>query len=981
MGEASLDVDRLWPARCIGLALLCALGTACASEPPARSGSGPDPGLLSPGRQLTFEGRRSGEGYFSADGRRLVFQSEREPGNPFYQIYLMDLQTGDVTRVSPGHGKTTCGWLHPDGERVLFASTHEDPDRADEQRAELELRASGRGRRYEWDYDPDYDLYAGDVRGGSPRRLTNVLGYDAEGSYSPDGQWIAFASNRHAFAGNHAEREAARAAPDPSLWIDIYIMRADGSGLRRLTETPGYDGGPFFSPDGTRIVWRRFSPDGLRAEIYTMALDGSDVRQLTSLGAMSWAPFYHPSGEYVVFTTNLHGMDDFELYVVDAQGSREPLRVTRRPGFDGLPVFAPGGGELVWTSTRTSTKRSQLFRASWDHAAARARLLDQPLTAARPAPLRAPGGAPSIRPDALRRHVEALTREEMAGRATGTPGELIATEYVARVWQAQGLEPAGDDGSWFHAFEFTAGVTLGSGSVLAVRAGGREHGFEVDREWRPLALSKSGDSELAPVVFAGYGIVLPDGDGAPYDAYSELDVRGKWVLLLRFVPEDVDTERRQKLSRYAGLRYKAMLARERGALGVVFVTGPHSEVKDPLVRLAVDAALAGSSLFALSVDRGVAERLLADGGRSLSQLQAELDAGDPVAGFELSGVALRASINLVYERGHGRNVIARLRAVRGSDAAPVVVGAHVDHLRAASSSSLARGKARDRVHPGADDNASGVAALLEISRWLAPQAAEFERDVLFAAWSGEELGLLGSNHWVAQFPDPDPHGSGADRPLAAYLNMDMVGRLDGELVLHGAGSSSAWTREIEGRNVAIGLPLSVQLESYLPTDATSFYLKGVPILSAFTGSHEDYHTPADTADKLDYEGTAEVARLIGAITRSLAESAELPDYVAMQRPEAAPARGRLRVYLGTIPDYALTDVTGVALSGVVAGGPAQRAGLRRGDVIVQLAGMNVENIYDYTYVLEGLAVGEAVAVHLVRDGERVALEITPDSRE
>ncbi|MEM7238866.1 MAG: hypothetical protein AAF501_13740, partial [Pseudomonadota bacterium] len=260
-------------------------------------------------RQLTFEGKRAGEGYFSADGRKMVFQSEREAGNPFYQMYTLDLDTGDVDRVSPGIGKTTCGWLHPSGDQVLFASTQFDPEAKAKMAAELEFRASGQTRRYAWDYDPTYDLVAQDLGSGTYTRLTTETGYDAEGAYSPDGSRIVFASNRHAYASELTAEEAARLEKDPSYFMEVYVMNADGTDVRRLTDMPGYDGGTFWSADGSRITWRRFSEDGSRAEVFTMKADGSDVRQLTDLGVLSWAPYFHPSGAYLIFATNLQNIN------------------------------------------------------------------------------------------------------------------------------------------------------------------------------------------------------------------------------------------------------------------------------------------------------------------------------------------------------------------------------------------------------------------------------------------------------------------------------------------------------------------------------------------------------------------------------------------------------------------------------------------------------------------------------------------------
>ena len=343
-----------------------------------RAGSVEEAQFISNARQLIYEGKRSGEGYFSNDGKMLIFQSEREEGNPFYQIYLLDLETGDIRRVSSGVGKTTCGFLRADGKEAIFASTHLDPQAMEKQRRELEFRASGKQRRYSWDYDESMDIFAAELDGGPIRRLTNALGYDAEGSFSPDGKQIVFTSLREAFPLEKLSAEdRKRFETDPAHFGEIYLMNADGSDQRRLTHAPGYDGGPFFSPDGQRIIWRRF--DGMNADIYTMKTNGSDGRRVTDFHSISWAPFYHPSGEYVIFTSNKLGFSNFELFIVDAEGKREPIRVTFTDGFDGLPVFTPDGHKLSWASGRTEDGSPQIFLADWNHEAAEDALAQAPL--------------------------------------------------------------------------------------------------------------------------------------------------------------------------------------------------------------------------------------------------------------------------------------------------------------------------------------------------------------------------------------------------------------------------------------------------------------------------------------------------------------------------------------------------------------------------------------------------------------------------
>ncbi|MCP4041820.1 MAG: peptidase M28, partial [Gammaproteobacteria bacterium] len=612
--------------------------------------------LLSDARQVIFEGRRSGEGYFSSDGSRMIFQSEREPGNPFYQIYLMDLETGDIQRVSTGRGKTTCGWIHPRGDRVLFASTHEDPEAENKQQQELGKRAAGKGSRYSWSFDEHYDIYTADNNGRISENITRTMGYDAEGSWSPDGEMIAFASNRRAYEGELPAEEAKIFQHDKSYFMDIYIMGADGSGVRRLTSTPGYDGGPFFSPDGKSIVWRRFNREGDKAEIWTMNLDGTEQKRITHLDVMSWAPFFHPSGDYIIFTNNRHGYGNFELYIVDRNGRSAPVRVTDTPGFDGLPVFSPNGAHLSWTSSRTADHRPQIFQAKWNDTEARKLLGLDSMVAVRVRSDDMDGTAmpdigrtvPEIRPEDLRLHVEYLASDKLEGRLTGSQGERLATDYVAAVFRSLGLLPAGEDGRYFQEFDFTSGVSMGEENRLMFRNGNAGETFVIDQDWRPLPFSRNGAVEPAPVVFAGYGVVAPASDRFPaYDAYGELEVKDKWVMMFRYLPEDITPEHRQYLVNYAELHYKAMLARDRGALGIILVSGPNAGVEEQLIRLSLDAALSGTSIAGVSITDRLAAGLFGAVGRSLPELQTKLDQGEALPGFPLPGVRIQANIDLI----------------------------------------------------------------------------------------------------------------------------------------------------------------------------------------------------------------------------------------------------------------------------------------------------------------------------------------------
>lgn len=942
-------------------------------------------------RQITFSGKRAGEGYFSADGKRLIFQSERDPANPFFQIYILDLETGDTNRVSPGLGKTTCAWFFPDGKHVIFASTHADARATAKQDQELKDRAEGKQKRYSWDYDENYDLWQAATDGSGLRNLTHTRGYDAEGAVSPDGNWIAFASNRHGYTEDLQPEEKARFERQPSWLMDIYVMRSDGSEVKRLTDVRGYDGGAFFSADGRKICWRRFNEDEDRAEIWTMNRDGSDQKQITRMEAMSWAPFFHPSGKYLIFTTNKHGFDNFELYVVDAEGRHEPRRVTAAAGFDGLASFSPDGNKVTWTSSRTSEKTSQLFLADWNHAQAL-----QSLGLAAEAGAAAPDTASmpdEITADDMRRHITYLASDAMEGRLTGTRGEQLATDYVAGVFKQLGLQPAGVNGSYFHPFEFTAGVALGEKNFLTWKAGEMSGEGRLNSDWTPLAFSSTGAPTTAGVVFAGYGMEVAarqseQGRQEEYSSYVHLDVKDKWVLMLRYLPEGLSQEERVRFFQASSLRSKAMTARQKGARGIIIASGPNSNVRQQLVPLAFDASLAGSGVAAISVGDDLAASWLKLAGRDLKQLQTTLDKGEAVQGFEIPNLSVTTGIDIRQEKRTGRNVVAMLPAAeRAAVPEPaVVVGAHVDHLgNQGGSDSRAAEADKHLIHHGADDNASGVAGLLEIAQQLAAQAKsgglKSRRDIYFAAWSGEELGLLGSSAWLKdQAKAAGDENAKLGGRFCANVNMDMIGRMQKNVVIQGLGSSDYWAGAIERRNTVAGLGIQAQNDCFLPTDAMSFYLRGIPIFNLFTGSHDDYHKPSDTADKINGEAAARIAGFAGLIVRDLATSSEEPAYKEQQRPEEK-GRGGFRVFLGTIPDYAQGDVEGVKLSGVAPLGPAAKAGLQAGDVIVKLAGKEIKNIYEYTDTLSALKIGQETDITAKRGEKVLPLKIIPGSRE
>lgn len=574
----------------------------------------------------------------------------------------------------------------------------------------------------------------------------------------------------------------------------------------------------------------------------------------------------------------------------------------------------------------------------------------------------------------LRAKVEWLADEAREGRRTGEKGARESAEWIAEFFRQAGLQPL--DGGYFQSFHFNAGVKLVPGKNRFEIAGDARR-FEVDRDFRPLPFSENGSAE-GEVVFIGYGLVSPEENGsARYDSYAGVDVKDKIALVLRYVPEAVEPPRRAQLNRYAGLRYKAMLAREHGARAVLFVSGPNSPQAGKLLPLTGDGSLSDSGVLAASLSGEAADALLAPSGKTLRDLQAALDSENPHAesGFVLPDVKVRLEAGLEHITREDRNVLGAIPP-RQSDEW-IVVGAHYDHLgRGGGGNSMAHSGEEGKVHHGADDNASGTAVVLELAASLAApprDEAAPRRGILFALWSGEEMGLLGS----AAFAKNPPV-----EKIAAYMNFDMVGRLrDNRLILQGAGSAKSWRKLIEKRNVAAGFSLVVQDDPYLPTDVTSFYQRKIPVLNFFTGAHEDYHRPTDTADKIDYDGLERIARFARPLILDLATAADGPEYVKVERSEGGRGgRETLRAYLGTIPDYA-ADARGVKLSGVRGGSPAEKAGLQGGDIIVEFAGQKIANIYDYTYALDAVKIGRAVEIKVLRNEETLALTVIPEARK
>ncbi len=602
-------------------------------------------------------------------------------------------------------------------------------------------------------------------------------------------------------------------------------------------------------------------------------------------------------------------------------------------------------------------------------------LLGSLLYAQQPIPKPASTQAPSFivanefSADKLRAHVSFLADDKQEGRFTGSAGIGRAATYITQQLQALGLKPAKGQAAYTNTFEYMADLKPG-GHPTQLAFAGKQSGFVVDRDISSLAFTSS-ETVSGELIFAGYGLSVPGG----YNSFEGIDLKDKVVLMFRGIPEGVPATVRAELNRYADLRFKAANARSKGAKAVLVVNPPVAPYNGELIPIRFDRVGASSGLVALSVTAKTANELLAPASRTLQQLYAQMDtARSAPKGFTVPGVTLTASGGVTPIVKTDNNVIAYLPpTVPGSDEY-VMIGAHYDHLGLGHTGSLARVGEAEHIHNGADDNASGVAAVLELAARMARQP-ERKRGLLIAFWSGEELGLLGSAAY-------------ANKPLmpldkcGAYLNFDMVGRLtNNKLQVQGLGSSADWKILVTEFNRIHKFDLALGDDPYLPTDVTSFYPKGVPVLAFFTGTHDDYHRPTDDSEQLNYAGMQNICAYAANIADHLLNDNSRPTYGKVERNTTAMGRsgGPMRVSIGTIPDYAYQG-QGLKLAGVRGGSPAEKAGLKEGDIVTGLAGQSIKNIYDYMNILGGLRGGEAIKATVDRAGKQVELTVTPEAR-
>lgn len=578
--------------------------------------------------------------------------------------------------------------------------------------------------------------------------------------------------------------------------------------------------------------------------------------------------------------------------------------------------------------------------------------------------------AAEISPQRYLEHVKFLASPELEGRGAGTAGLEKAARYIAEQFRALGLSPPAGD--YLQPFPVTTNARPGPRNSFTFRLGEQERSLKINQDFVPFNFSTTA-TVSGRVVFAGYGITAPEYN---YDDYAGLDVKGKFVLVLRHEPQESDENSPfagKLLTAHAQFWSKAVNAKQRGAVGVILVhdRANHPGEGEELEKFGRTAGPAEAGIVFVQVRSEIAESWLAAVGRKLEQVQAEIDRELKPRSFELpADLVLTVAADIQRDVRTVHNVAGYLP---GETAEYVVIGAHYDHLGLGEQFSLAPGEA-GKPHLGADDNASGTAGVLELARWLSGLPKQ-KRGVLFLCFAGEELGLLGSRYWV-------DHPRLPLENAVAMINLDMIGRVrEGKVYVGGASSGSNF-RELLARllprhKLAADLSGSFDAGS---SDHTSFMSKRIPSLFFFSGLHADYHRPSDTWDKINAEGAVELLRAVGDVVLALLNDPERPRFVGQAAP-AAPGGGRgYGAWFGSVPDFA-ENPKGLRFADVREGSPAHKAGLRAGDILTEFDGKPVQNLYDFTYALRSKKPGEEVRVKVLRGEEVIETRVVLGQRQ
>lgn len=556
-------------------------------------------------------------------------------------------------------------------------------------------------------------------------------------------------------------------------------------------------------------------------------------------------------------------------------------------------------------------------------------------------------------------HISYLASDSLKGRLTGSDGDSLAANYIRNDLESYGFKPVEGDG--FQSFSVAMKIQAGPENSLSI---GERH-FNLGTDFVPSAFS-SNSGLVSEVVFAGYGFNI-NTDSLQWNDYRDIDIKDKWVMLLRADP-DIDKQA-SRFSRISSDRDKALAAKDMGAAGILLVSGPSFDPIDILDS--PDNENFSVGIPVLSIKREVADLILLKSKKRISYLEKKINESDRPESFS-TGTIVSGKAELLQETGSTRNVVMMLS---GEDEVLkneyLIIGAHFDHLGMGGPGSSSRAVDTIAVHYGADDNASGIGAMLEIAEKFANTPGSHPRSIICIAFSAEEKGLLGSKHFV-------------ENPLIdlskvnAMINLDMLGRLQetNTIQIAGAGTAEGLRDLLNSMNDTTILRLTISEEGYGPSDHSSFYGKNIPVLFFSTGAHLDYHTPDDTYDRINYSGMVRVSDFIFDIGKSLASQTEKLEFrEAGPRIDQQRQMRRRGVTIGIMPDFAGNVKNGLRADFVTPGRPASLGGMKKGDIITAINGKGVNNIEDYMFRMNQLSPGQTINVEVMRDTSKILLII------
>jgi aminopeptidase YwaD len=556
----------------------------------------------------------------------------------------------------------------------------------------------------------------------------------------------------------------------------------------------------------------------------------------------------------------------------------------------------------------------------------------------------------------LKKTVEYLSSEGLAGRRAGEKGDSLAAYFIRDQFANAGLELLFDSG--IQTFTLVVSVETGAGNYLKLN----DINYSISTDFLPYSFSAN-KSISAGVVFSGYGFDI-NLDTLKWNDYDNVDVEGKWVLLLKGDPEIDKNE--SVFAGYAEERSKVLTAQDKGAAGVLFVAGPKFSEKDELQGLFYDKNSSTYSIPVMQITRKVANQILSTSGKTIEELEGTLNSTRKIQSFN-TGITIEGKADVIQKTATSRNIAGVLK---GTDPALqneyVLIGAHYDHLGMGGPGSGSRALDTIAIHAGADDNASGVAAVIELAK-RAGLEKDLRRSVLFVGFGAEEMGLIGSTYFTANSPVDITK-------VVAMVNFDMVGRLDtiSRSLSIGGSKTSEENEEILNRmNNSFSLNLSP--EGSGPSDHAAFYMQNIPVFFVSTGAHSDYHTPGDVLSKINFSGMYEITDYIWKVVGEISNRDELLTFTESGSKTRRSRGGRMKVTLGVMPDFAGQEKSGLRIDAVTKGKPASLGGMIKGDIITAINGNQVGNIYDYMNRLNTFEEGQTISIDIIREGKPMVL--------